>query len=70
MIEDIKVVEWVELHTSIAEDGSRTSCTAEKYDIQVKYHGTDVWVSLPREKRHDMPLPSVFKEVWKFKEPV
>jgi hypothetical protein len=53
MIDDIRVVEWVEEHKTIGDDGTSVSFTKERYDIQVKYHGTDVWVPLQRVSKKD-----------------
>lgn len=53
MIEDIRVVEWVEEYTSVSEEGTKVVFSKEKYDIQVKYHGIDKWVPLQRVTKQE-----------------
>ena len=53
MVEDIRVVEWVDVVEHVGEDGTKVTTTSEKYDMQVKYRGTDTWVSVPRVQKSD-----------------
>jgi hypothetical protein len=54
MIEDIRVVEWVEEYTLETKGGTTVTTTKERYDIQVKYQGTDLWVPVQRVVKGDV----------------
>lgn len=56
MIEDIRVVEWVEEYTWIGEGGSKLAATKDRYDIQVRYSGVggvSEWEPIQRVSKED-----------------